>query len=260
MKKIFTLAMICFAVVVANAQTVVLSEDFEGGALPTGWTTNDADNDGFDWMNCADVLGSGYGHNSDYCMLSQSYDNNYGVLYPDNWLITPAINLTAGAELKVYVCGQDESWCNEHWGVFVSTTGTNPSDFTEVYAEDIPSKDQSPWRQVTVDLGQYTGNVYVAFRHFDISDMYFLDLDDVTITCSGVGINENEAEAIRVYPNPANNVLNVEGEGALEICNILGQVVMTDNVNGVAQINISNLENGVYFVRINGATQKFIKK
>lgn len=35
----------------AKAQMPVLTEIFEGTAIPTGWTTIDADNDGHGWEN-----------------------------------------------------------------------------------------------------------------------------------------------------------------------------------------------------------------
>lgn len=261
MKKIFTLALICFAVVAANAQNnVIFSEDFEGGNIPSGWTTNDADGDGYDWANSAEIGLPGNG-GSDACMFSQSYDNSVGALNPDNWLITPQINLVAGSRLHFFVTGQDASWCNEHYGVYISTTGTNPSDFTCLFEETFQdSKDQATWQEKVVELDAYTGNAYIAFRHFNITDMFYLDLDDVTIVQSGVGVNEAEANQFSVYPNPAYNVLNIAGEGNAEICNLLGQTIMSEVVNGEAQINISNLEAGVYFVRMNGIAQKFIKK
>lgn len=84
--------------------------------------------------------------------------------------------------------------------------------------------------------------------------------DGVTITVSGVGVEEVEATTFSVYPNPATTNITVKGEGSMEIVNTLGQVVVSEQVNGQANINVANLESGIYFVRMNGATQKFIKK
>jgi len=262
MKKIFTLALICFAVVAANAQTI-FSENFDAGTIPSGWTTNDADGDGYDWGNTLDVLGEGYGYNgSTACVYSQSYDNSVGVLTPDNWLITPQINLNGYCRLRFYVTAQDASYCNEHYAVYISTTGNTPSDFTTCLLEEtFEDAKQADWQLKEVELGEYyTGNVYFAFRHYNISDMYWFELDEVSVVNSGVGVEEAEANQFSIYPNPAYNVLNIAGEGNAEICNILGQVVMSEAINGEAQISISNLEAGVYFVRMNGTTQKFIKK
>lgn len=180
MKKIFTLMVALFAMVAVQAQNL-LSEDFENG-IPSTWTTIDADNDGDTWSNIGMV-----GHNnSDACATSRSYDNNSGPLTPDNWLITPAVNLTANATLSFYVCAQDASYAAEHYGVYISTTGTAISNFTLLYEETIDAnggpRDQGAWKIKTVDLSSYTGQtIHIAFRHFNVTDMFYINLDDVTI-------------------------------------------------------------------------------
>jgi hypothetical protein len=54
-----------------------------------------------------------------------------------------------------------------------------------------------------------------------------------------------------VYPNPAKNMLHVEGVGLtqVEVFNIMGQSVMKINEN-FETINIGHLQNGIYFIRI----------
>ncbi|MCQ2286806.1 MAG: choice-of-anchor J domain-containing protein [Bacteroidales bacterium] len=185
MKK-FTLLLIVMMLVAfgVKAQIPLFSEDFEGGTLPNGWTIVDANSDGFNWRHSSEILGPGYGHNaSDYCMFSQSYDVTYGVLFPDNWLITPAIALTEGATLSFFVCGHDDEYAAEHYGVYISTTNTEISSFTLLNQWTIGStRDQSPWEEKMVDLSEYAGQtVYIAFRHFNVSNEFYLDLDDVTI-------------------------------------------------------------------------------
>ena len=58
--------------------------------------------------------------------------------------------------------------------------------------------------------------------------------------------------------------MEATGFSTIEMVNVLGQVVYSANATSNMQINVSNLDNGVYFVRLNGAngtaTQKFIKK
>ena len=66
------------------------------------------------------------------------------------------------------------------------------------------------------------------------------------------GVGELE-QSLKVYPNPASNVLNIEGEGmtSVEVYNTIGQLIMTQEVNGNAvQVNTEGLNNGMYFVRI----------
>ncbi|MBQ1654756.1 MAG: choice-of-anchor J domain-containing protein, partial [Bacteroidales bacterium] len=164
--------------------TIVLSEDFENG-MPEGWTTIDVDGDGDVWANAGMA-----GHESEGCITSKSYDNNYGALTPDNWLITPAIELPSDAsaiDLQFYANGQDASYANEHYGVYVSTTTTDPSAFTMLWAETMdaeggPHRVQGVWGEKNTDLTAYAGQtVYIALRHFNTSDQFYLNVDDFAI-------------------------------------------------------------------------------
>lgn len=84
--------------------------------------------------------------------------------------------------------------------------------------------------------------------------------DQCEVVVSGTGVEMVENTTFTVYPNPASSMITVEGEGVAELYNALGQMVMSDNVNGTAQFNLSDLESGVYFIRMNGITHRIIKK
>ena len=193
MKKIFTLCIALLAMSICVKAQIVLTENFDSG-MPSGWTQIDANNDGMGWEHSSNPASyfpstvdlSGSGHNgSTAFMLSGSYSNvTSTAITPDNWLITPAINLTANSTLTFYVCAQDASYASEHYGVYISTTNaTSTSAFTMLNQWTIgSSKTQSPWEEKTVDLSAYTGQtVYIAFRHFNCNDQFLLNLDDVTI-------------------------------------------------------------------------------
>ncbi|MBR4391019.1 MAG: choice-of-anchor J domain-containing protein, partial [Bacteroidales bacterium] len=166
--------------------------DFEDNSF-MGWISLDADGDGYGWELGADVLSSGgYGHNgSDGMVLSRSYVNSYGPLTPDNYLISPQVTL--GGSISFYACAQDASYAAEHFGVAVSTTGMNASDFTtiqewtmsakgEPYPGPRGTRAQGNWYLYTVDLSAYSGQGYVALRHFNCTDMFYLDVDDIIIS------------------------------------------------------------------------------
>ena len=183
MKKIFTLMLALFAMVAVQAQNL-LNEDFENG-IPSTWVNIDADNDGNSWLSSAGVSGVA-GHNgTDGCAYSCSYYDGT-VLTPDNWLITPAITLTGPASLTFWIAAQDASYAAEHYGVYISTTaGTTPADFTLLYEETLDANGgarvQGTWKQKTVNLASYTGTIRIAFRHFNCTDMFYMNIDDVVI-------------------------------------------------------------------------------
>jgi hypothetical protein len=43
------------------------------------------------------------------------------------------------------------------------------------------NRDQGTWYQYTVDLSDYSGEGYVAIRHFNCTDMFLLNVDDIVI-------------------------------------------------------------------------------
>ncbi|MBO4582105.1 MAG: C10 family peptidase [Bacteroidales bacterium] len=84
-----------------------------------------------------------------------------------------------------------------------------------------------------------------------------------------VNINEKEAGfgAIKVYPNPANSILNVEvntinGEDAdLMLYNVLGEMVAnTSTTDARASINVDNLAKGMYLLKITTSQGSTTKK
>jgi len=256
MKKIFTLLVAFAAMTFAvNAQSL-LSETFDSGEVPSGWTAVDADGDGYNWGDAVEY-GGFQGHDG-LSISSASYVNNVGALTPDNWLITPAVNLVGNSTLTFWIAAQDASYPAEHYGVYVSTTGTSPDNFTLLFEETMNAnggpRDQGTWKQKSANLSAYTGQtVYIAFRHFNCTDAFWLDLDDVEISL-GTGIADVNSE-VSVYPIPAKTMVNVNANSNIsnvEIYNIAGQKVSDFTANGTsATINTENLSNGMYLMRIN---------
>ncbi len=170
-----------FAFVALNAQQL-LFEDFEGTALPAGWTVIDSDGDNNNW----EITLTDKCHGSQ-CIASASYINNVGALTPDNWLITPAINLTGNAILSFYVVGQDASYAAEHYSVYVANAPTVAA-FTATTPVLNNQVATSTLTQQTVNLSSYTGQtVYIAFRHHNVTDMFRLNIDDIEVFAMPTG-------------------------------------------------------------------------
>lgn len=174
---------------VAGEDPTVLFEDFEGvipeGSdytydLPEGWTTIDADGDGNSWYIVNSVERA---HSGIAVATSASYFGE--PLTPDNWLITPKVPLDG--TLHAWFRGQDPDWSSEPYAIYVSTTGTEIADFTEVLPRTVATAE---YVEQVVDLSEYAGQEgYVAFRHYDVTDQFRLNLDDVAIY-KEVSVNE----------------------------------------------------------------------
>jgi len=66
-----------------------------------------------------------------------------------------------------------------------------------------------------------------------------------------------------LYPNPASNSFSINLGNKVDVLNILdlnGKKVLSQFVNGSAEINISSLANGIYIVDVNGVHNKLIKQ
>ena len=177
------------------------SVNFDDSQIPAGWTMIDGGSPaGYGWSLVSAKMGTGYGHNgSTDAMMSQSYDNNYGVVYPDNYLVTPQVTLAAGSTFSFYACAQDNAYAAEHFGVAVSDNGT--SNWTMVDEWTMTAKDakyegprgtttQGNWYEKTVDLSAYAGQKYIAIRHFNCSDQFYLLVDDITLSAGRGGNRE----------------------------------------------------------------------
>jgi hypothetical protein len=78
------------------------------------------------------------------------------------------------------------------------------------------------------------------------------------VIISSVGINESMAsDEIRIYPNPANDFINVncKANGLISVLNLLGQNLIEVKTNGSAvNIDISSLRAGIYMISVKTET------
>ena len=166
--------------------------DFEDGWQ--GWTTFQGNTTSPNsWMHNTSYptsnnnFSSGYGHNnSDGFMLSESYISGSSsgsgtAVTPDNYLVSPQVRL--GGSISFYAGARNTSYCAEKFSVMVSTTdNTNASSFTTVATWTLSLSEAgynaTPY---TVDLSAYSGMGYIAIRHYDCYDQWFLCVDDITI-------------------------------------------------------------------------------
>ena len=82
-----------------------------------------------------------------------------------------------------------------------------------------------------------------------------------------VSVNENTVQAISIYPNPAHEQVSfmLDDDAEVSVFDMTGRKVNVVNVTaGEAQLNVSELVDGVYFVNFrfaNGSTavSKFVK-
>jgi hypothetical protein len=245
---------------------IFFSEDFESTSFPpAGWTLIDADQDSYNWQL---MTADGVGYNSNRCAVSASYMENVGTLTPDNYLVTPILSLSQNESytLKFMIAPMDPAYINEHYSLMISTTDNQVSSFTTLHSETLSNPG---FVEKSFNLDAYNGqNIYIAFRHHDVSDLFYIKLDNIEI--SRVNLSETtpvipQKTALKAnYPNPFNPTttlcfdLKNDSNMSLIIYNAKGQKVKTIANDfykaGSHQVqwngkdeNGKNVSSGIYF-------------
>ncbi len=218
-----------------------------GANLITPPTTNT-------WFLCTAASFSGDG--ATY-INSGSQSAALGYTAPDfNWLISPEIQLPATEKALNFMLWyfQDNDYStNFYVNIFNGTTWTPALTYTTGQ----PTNEFA--EVVTVDLSSYANSTIKIAFVYEYTDGYQLAVDDVTIDNIS-SVNTNVMSKISVYPNPASDVVTVKNaENAnIVIVNMVGSVVANvENASANQTIDISNLANGTYFVRVNAEVFKF---
>ncbi len=105
-----------------------------------------------------------------------------------------------------------------------------------------------------------SGNIMIADRDRGVFIVRDSNSPLATVT--------NEINLTSIFPNPANDRLNIQSNQAninsIEVFDVLGkQIIIKGNLNNSTNyiVDISNLKTGFYFVKVNDSkTRKFIKK
>ena len=142
--------------------------------LTGGWTTIDADGDGSAWYH---LYGSNFNnHSGNGHVTSASYQG--AALTPDNWLVSPKVKLES--TLSFWAAGQDASYAAEVFAVYASVGDpTDVNSFVKI-SDDITAT--GTMTEYKFDLSSYGGQEgYVAIRHYNVTDMFRLNIDDIAI-------------------------------------------------------------------------------
>lgn len=154
-----------------------------------GWITVNNDGDNYGWQ-----IATANEDGTDYCFTSASYVSGVGALTPDNWLITPKVKL--GGSLSFKAWGQDANWPEEVFRVYVFSgeEWNSVEDFAAISEDLTATAERTTYNY---DLSAYNGPGYIAIRHYNITDMFRLNIDDVTVNVpDAIDVKEWTVEGI----------------------------------------------------------------
>ena len=181
----------------------------------------------------------------------------------DDWMISPEFSMDGVTTpiLSFWAKSLTDQYGLERFQIGVGTT-TNPSDFTIItpgsYVEP-----PTQWTQYQYDLSAYEGqNIRLAI-HYMGNDSFVLMMDNFVIEGT-LGITNYSSLEMSLYPNPVDqNYVTIEtpisGSKEIEVFDLLGKKVIDVNSSS-NQLDISQLNSGVYMVRVTVGNQSSTTK
>ena len=191
------------------------SEGFEGSL--DDWTFTDSDGDGYNWARYSDNV-----HDGSYALFSQSLNRT-----PDNWAISPMVQLTTDNYLSFWVRADMINRQKEHYAVYIAEVSTSGDIDVLIPETDFPFGDyvergsDGVYQHCVIKIpAKYEGKpVVVAFRHFNCTDQLGLIIDDVEIV---------EGDPTPVWDAKYEDYL---GEWSIDVANTL---TISQKVEGVS--------------------------
>ena len=173
-------------------------------------------------------------------------------LTPDNYLVSPNIDMSAvtGSVSLSFKVGSPEPTASNFFQEFISVYVLNSvndlATATPVHGAVLAGGEQMYTFNYDISsMAAGEDTVILVFRHHNCTDENFIVLDDINVTNGGLGINEAITEA-SVFPNPANEVLNIvttEELAEVRIMTMDGKVAF---ISATSNVNVADLKSGMY--------------
>ena len=161
--------------------------------------------------------------------------------------------------------GDDEDW---YLLSIIGLVDTVVTDTIEFYLADYRFSDTTQDYIVNdwtwLDLSSL-GNITSLLFNWSSSDngdwgmntpAYFC-MDDLSLNT--VGVEELYSNSLSVYPNPVKNQFTVNTSGDLGVFDLSGKLVHSTIVKVGDIVSVSNLNSGIYFVKVGALVQKIVK-
>ncbi|HQX69033.1 MAG: T9SS type A sorting domain-containing protein [Bacteroidia bacterium] len=248
-KRLLTIA---FAVLTTNVfSQVLVSYDFTGydglvTSIPAGWTITNND---------TTAVGKTFYNTPTYCGISC---NSYKFNVTGATIISPSFS--NATHLKFYMKGNGNTQQPNPFKIYTTADGTNWNNI-QTY---------NPVSQTGAfyTLSLNTTDIQVKFEYIKDSLGFNVGLDDITISNGPVGISNIEQGVLNIYPTVTTGNINLESSNerkaiSIAVINMIGKEVKRLNFiqnNGKTILNLSELPDGVYVLKINMNGQAINKR
>ncbi|MBA2613309.1 MAG: T9SS type A sorting domain-containing protein [Bacteroidetes bacterium] len=265
-------------ITVINSLVLPISQSFVGVFPPNSWTLFDDAQDQVVWQKSNTV--GGYSASSE----SAFFDNyNFAELGKRDAFTTQNYNLIAVTNPKLYFDVAYARYDNTNYDSLAVGVSTNcGQSYNIVYTKGSTTLATAPdntgfftptatqWRTDTVYLGAYIGQpeVMITFQNRgNYGNVIYVDNINLNASVITTGITKTSTETslFDVYPNPANEKLNLvfnlkeENVLSLIIRDELGRTVFETN-KVTPLIDVSAFTKGIYFISATSNKKTFTKK
>ena len=102
--------------------------------------------------------------------------------------------------------------------------------------------------------------------YFDFNAPVVTNTFETEFVAQSLSVGEYSIDYFALYPNPATSIVNIKlknalnGNASVEVMDVQGKIVMQNSINETLQLNVKNLEAGLYFVRLKQNNKQTIKK
>jgi hypothetical protein len=154
--------------------------------------------------------------------------------------------------------------CDPTWSPLISLNGNQFPSTSAIQSMFVPAN--SDWKHYKLNLSALAGKRFVRLRFEDYSkggnNLY---IDNVNIFSNPDNLK------LSIYPNPCSGILIVdigfpssEEDVTIEVFDLLGRTLLKQIVKNtgsfLSSMDISNLPDGIYFLRVIANNQKVVKK
>jgi PKD repeat protein len=215
-----------------------------------------------------------------------TYTSNNNSGYGDFTSVT--FNVVAGSNSLTLIPGYSGATRAEYWKVWIDFNGDKDFDDAGEQVFTANKKKGTVTGTFTIPTEwSYPTRMRVSMKYgsapSSCEQFAYGEVEDYTVTLSSAkqggiaqrtGDSENNITSasvkgkleLNVYPNPANDILNIEVTNAAETVNVkiynaLGQIINNFNINNdKAIINLKSFTKGIYYVGVDDGTQNALKK
>lgn len=246
------MATIIFSCTTTYSQSVSdLNESFEGSFLPTEWVLAGGNAEtNANWDKGISSLYFSCAHSGSAGAVSESYIYTQGV-HPNNWLITPALDIVEGDSIIAYITSSSSTYYAEHAEIRLSTGGTDTASFNVTLWEHTFSlAEANNWQRVAIPLNNYANQtIRVAFIHNECFAQNMLMLDDVQLKHSSANAMDKYSRSGAYFFS--NNILHSSQQTSdftVEVIDLGGRSRVL--VSTESMIDLSWLPKGFCLLRI----------